>query len=286
MFALAIALFAAVPAGVRAAGEESAGGGSTPGEVVPESPGGSTESGSTGWTAPGGSTGASSGGGAATPGTSLGSGGGQQSGGSTGGEHSSGTGSSGHSAPEPSPSAPEPSYSAPESSSSPSFEEHASTPASSSDNEPASGGKPTAPPAPQVPVRIGLGAARAVAVSKPPPAPDPGLAPEAATPLPSSAAQVDSGSDGLPFGVVILLALIIVCAGALGARYWDRRRKQRSLDAGARQQAESEAVMRRIELEQAAAAFFEKGQLAGAASKSSSPSVPWRKPLRVFSKRF
>jgi hypothetical protein len=93
---------------------------------------------------------------------------------------------------------------------------------------------------------------------------------------------VASGSGGLPFGVVILLALIFFCAVGLGVRYWDSRRKQPSLDAGPRQEAESEAVIRRIELEQAAAAFFETGKLAGTGSKSSSSSVAWRKPLRVF----
>jgi hypothetical protein len=280
MFAMAIALLAMAPPAARAAGEESAGGGSTPGEVAPESPGGSTESGSTGWTAPDGSTGASSGGGA-TPGTSLGSGGGQKSAGSTGGEHSSNTGSSGHSAPEPVYSAPEPTYSAPEPSSSSSFDEHASTPAPNGDNGPATGGKPPDPPPTKIShVRIGIGAASAVAVSKSPPAAIDSSG--SAAPVANSHDQVASGSDGLPFVVVILLALILLTAGGLGVRHWDRRRKQGSLDAGPRQEAESEAVMRRIELEQAAAAFFEKGKLAGETSKAGSPLVPWRKPLRVF----
>jgi hypothetical protein len=281
MFAVVIALFAAVPAVVHAAGEESAGGGS--GEVVTESPGGSTEPPSTGWTGEGGSTGASSGGGAATPGTSLGSGGGQKSAGSTGGEHSSNSGSSGHSAPEPSSSAPEPTYSAPEPSSSSSFDEHASTPAPSGDNGPATGRKaPDPPPAKSPPIRIGLAAASAVAVSKSPPAAYGGPTPDSAAPVASSHDQVASGSDGLPFGVVVLLALILACAGALGVRHWDQRRKQQPLDAGPRQEAESEAVIRRVELEQAAAAFFEKGKLAGTGSESSPSSVAWRKPLRVF----
>jgi hypothetical protein len=227
MFAVALVLLAAMPAGARAAGEESAGGGSTPGEAVVESPGGSTEPPSTGWTGEGGSTGASSGGGAATPGTSLGSGGGQTPAGSTGGEHSGNTGSSGHSAPEPTYSAPEPTYSEPEPSSPPSSEEHASTPAPSGYNGPATAGKGSEPPATDTrPVRIGIGAARAVAVSQTPQAPISSLTPESAAPIASSRDRVASGSGGLPVGVVILLALIIVCMGGLGVRHWDRRRKQ------------------------------------------------------------
>jgi len=50
-------------------------------------------------------------------------------------------------------------------------------------------------------------------------------------------------------------------------------------------EAESEAEIRRVELEHAAAAFFEKGELTGVASKPSSPLLALRKPLRVFSKR-
>src|SRR4029077_3362170 len=219
MFAVALALFAAMPA-ARAAGEESAGGGSTSGEGVTESPGGSTDPPSTGWTGEGGSPGASSGGGGATPGASLGSGGGQKSAGPTGGEHSSNTGSSGHSAPEPS-------YSAPEPSSTPSSEEPASTPSSSGNNGPARAGKRSHPPATKsVPVRIGIGAASAVAVSKPPPAANASLTRGSAAPGASSRDQVASGSDGLPLWFVILLALILICAGGLGVRHWARRRKQ------------------------------------------------------------
>lgn len=223
MFAVALALFAAMPAGARAAGEEPAGGGSTPGEVGTESPGGSTEPPSTGWTGGGGSTGTSSGGGGATPGASLGSGGGQKSAGSTGGEHSSNTGSSGHSGH----SAPEPTYSAPEPSSTPSSEGPAKTPSSSGNNGPARAGKDSHPPATKrVPVRIGIGAASAVAVSKPPPAANGSLTPGPAVRGASSRDQVASGSDGLPFWVVILLALILVGAGGLGVWHWARRRKQ------------------------------------------------------------
>ena len=232
MFAVAIALFAMAPAAARAAGEESGGGGSTPGEVVTESPGGSTEPPSTGWTGEGGSTGASSGGGAATPGTSLGSGGGQKSAGSTGGEHSGNTGSSGHSSPEPTYSAPEPSYSPPEPSSSSSFDEHASTPAPSGNPEPATSSKGSEPPATKARnFKIGLGAASAVAVSKAPPAADGSATPGPVVPVEESRGPVASGSGGVPFGVEILLALILVGAGGFGFRHWDRRRKQRSLEA-------------------------------------------------------
>jgi uncharacterized membrane protein YidH (DUF202 family) len=77
-----------------------------------------------------------------------------------------------------------------------------------------------------MPVRIGIGAASAVAVSKSPPAANGSLTPGSAVPGASSRDQVASGSDGLPFWVVILLALIIVCTGGLGVRHWDRRRKQ------------------------------------------------------------
>jgi hypothetical protein len=77
-----------------------------------------------------------------------------------------------------------------------------------------------------VPVRIGIGAARAVAVSQTPPGPIASRTPESAVPGASSGDRVASGSGGLPIGVVILLALILICAAGLGVRHWDRRRKQ------------------------------------------------------------
>jgi hypothetical protein len=123
---------------------------------------------------------------------------------------------------------------------------------------------------------MGIGDASAVAVSQTPPAPIGSLTPGQTA---SSRDQVAAGSGGLPLGVVMLLALVILGAGALGFRHWDRRRRGRSLEA------ESEAAIRRTEMERAAAAFFEKGNLTWPASKSTSPWVAWRKPLRVFSKR-
>jgi hypothetical protein len=120
-----------------------------------------------------------------------------------------------------------------------------------------------------MPVRIGIGAASAVAVSKSPPAASGSLTTGSAVPGASSRDQVASGSDGLPFWVVILLALILVCAGGLGVRHWDRRRKQRSLETNLRRlQANWLAYVRRIELERAKTEDLQGESDAGGGTRS------------------
>jgi hypothetical protein len=233
--AAAMTLIAAAPAGALGAGEESAPTETAAPEaaapvVAPPA--------STGWIPQGGATETSSDGAAPTRhGSSLGSGGGPSHVPSTSEEPSYTTGSSGQYEPE---------------SSAPStFEEPARTP------QMGSGFGSVEPPATASTtgkaVSVAVGAATPVALAATPVSPSEspqggsiGSAPlAAAAPFTNPRDQVASNFDALPLLVGIVLGLILVYAGV-------RRWRRRQLEAlWRRQDAEWEAVVRRVELERA-----------------------------------